>query len=93
MIAEFDLEILFKVSTHLTLLKSLCGRNMSELGLGVRIYGPDKKKLLTCSSAMTSIIDLETCFKVTAHTLPKGSLGVKCKTDWATGKKTLDKLY
>lgn len=45
LIADFDLEILFKVSTHLTLLKSLCGRNMSELGLGVRIYGPDKKKV------------------------------------------------
>lgn len=51
---------------------------------GENIQGMDKD--FTQKSAMTLItFDLETWFKVTAHCLPKNTLGIKYEPDWAKG--------
>lgn len=38
---------------------------------------------------MTLTLDLETCFKATAHLLPKGTLWMKYDPDWAKRKEDM----
>lgn len=41
---------------------------------------------------MTLAIVLETWFKVTAHTIHKGTLYVKYKSDWAEGREDMPRI-
>lgn len=41
---------------------------------------------------MTIAIVLETWFKVTAHSFPKGTLYVKYKSDWAKGRDDMPRI-
>lgn len=49
-------------------------------GLGGEKYASNEN--VSYYSALTFAFDLETCFKVTAHPLPKGILQVKYEPHW-----------
>lgn len=50
------------------------------------MYDPDKNFFLD-NSAMTLTLALKTCFKVTAHPLPKRTLQLKYEPYWAKGRE------
>lgn len=48
----------------------------------VKVFSPH-------NSTMTLTLDLESWFKVTEHTLNKGTLWVKFEPDWAKGREDM----
>uniref|UniRef100_K1RVG7 Uncharacterized protein n=1 Tax=Magallana gigas TaxID=29159 RepID=K1RVG7_MAGGI len=59
----------------------------TRLDQGQRRYAPEKD--FSHNSSMTLTLDLETSFKVTTHSLPKGTLQVKNEPDWAKGREDM----